>query len=192
MKISSGSIKEERLMTCEEGAEKLKQLMDCDEEFGTLINETLQDLNSYTCDETQETDTQKGMMTIRASSILLGKVRGRLCPPSELERLLRANRQNDIGKMSWFRSAVNKAVEVGNKNNLTRTVKNYADSIVQQAGHAVVEGAKILQDRIHPQLVERRRWWPVLGGASQVVAGGGAKQVLAGGGATQVVAGGGA
>ncbi|XP_057424371.1 uncharacterized protein LOC130717969 isoform X2 [Lotus japonicus] len=50
--------------------------------------------------------------------------------------------------MSWLRSAVNKAVEVGNKNNLTRTVKNYADSVVQHAGHAVAEGAKILQDRI--------------------------------------------
>ncbi|KAF2318632.1 hypothetical protein GH714_009464 [Hevea brasiliensis] len=35
--------------------------------------------------------------------------------------------------MSWLRSAVNKAVEVGNKNNLTRAVKNYADSVVQQA-----------------------------------------------------------
>ncbi|XP_055801159.1 sporulation-specific protein 15-like isoform X2 [Solanum dulcamara] len=45
--------------------------------------------------------------------------------------------------MSWLRSAMNKAVEVGN-NNLTRTVKNYADSV----GHAVAEGAKILQDRI--------------------------------------------
>ena len=43
---------------------------------------------------------------------------------------------------------MNKAVEVGNKNNLTRTVKNYADSVVQQAGQAVAEGAKILQDRI--------------------------------------------
>lgn len=42
---------------------------------------------------------------------------------------------------------MNKAVEVGN-NNLTRTVKNYADSVVQHAGHAVAEGAKILQDRI--------------------------------------------
>lgn len=50
--------------------------------------------------------------------------------------------------MSWLRSAVNKAVEVGNKNNLTRTVKNYADTVVQQAGQAVAEGAKILQDRI--------------------------------------------
>lgn len=45
--------------------------------------------------------------------------------------------------MSWLRSAMNKAVEVGNSN-LTRTVKNYADSV----GHAVAEGAKILQDRI--------------------------------------------
>ncbi|KAA8539396.1 hypothetical protein F0562_026088 [Nyssa sinensis] len=50
--------------------------------------------------------------------------------------------------MSWLRSAVNKAVEVGNKNNLTRTVKNYADSVVQHAGQAVAEGAKIFQDRI--------------------------------------------
>ncbi|CAI9759860.1 unnamed protein product [Fraxinus pennsylvanica] len=50
--------------------------------------------------------------------------------------------------MSWLRSAVNKAVGVGNKNNLTRTVKNYADSVVQQAGQAVAEGAKLFQDRI--------------------------------------------
>ncbi|KAI4351153.1 hypothetical protein L6164_005536 [Bauhinia variegata] len=49
---------------------------------------------------------------------------------------------------SWLRSAVNKAVEAGNKNNLTRNIKNYADSVVQHAGQAVAEGAKILQDRI--------------------------------------------
>uniref|UniRef100_A0A5B7CAL5 Uncharacterized protein n=1 Tax=Davidia involucrata TaxID=16924 RepID=A0A5B7CAL5_DAVIN len=53
--------------------------------------------------------------------------------------------------MSWLRSAVSKAVEVGNKNNLTRTVKNYADTVVQHAGQAVAEGAKIIQDRIVPR-----------------------------------------
>ncbi|KAD7478493.1 hypothetical protein E3N88_01629 [Mikania micrantha] len=50
--------------------------------------------------------------------------------------------------MSWLRSAVNKAVEVGNKNNLTRTIKNYADTVVQHAGQAVAEGAKIFHDRL--------------------------------------------
>ncbi|XP_021972818.1 nucleoporin nup211 isoform X1 [Helianthus annuus] len=50
--------------------------------------------------------------------------------------------------MSWIRSAVNKAVEVGNNNNLTRTVINYADTVVQHAGQAVAEGAKLFQDRL--------------------------------------------
>ncbi|OVA18241.1 hypothetical protein BVC80_1835g673 [Macleaya cordata] len=50
--------------------------------------------------------------------------------------------------MSWFRSAVNKAVEVSGRNNLTRYVRDYADTVVQHAGQAVVGGAKILQDRI--------------------------------------------
>lgn len=50
--------------------------------------------------------------------------------------------------MSWLRTAVSRAVEVGNKNNITRTVKNYADSVVQHAGQAVAEGAKLFQDRI--------------------------------------------
>lgn len=39
-------------------------------------------------------------------------------------------------------------MEAGNKNNLTRTVKNYADSVVQHAGQAVAEGAKRFQDRM--------------------------------------------
>ncbi|XP_019452551.1 PREDICTED: uncharacterized protein LOC109354480 isoform X2 [Lupinus angustifolius] len=48
--------------------------------------------------------------------------------------------------MSWLKFAVSKAV--GNNNNLTRTVKNYADTVAQHAGQAVAEGAKILHDRI--------------------------------------------
>lgn len=50
--------------------------------------------------------------------------------------------------MSWLRTAMNKAAEVGGKNNLSRTVKNYAGTVVQHAGQAVVEGAKLFQDRI--------------------------------------------
>lgn len=50
--------------------------------------------------------------------------------------------------MSWLKSAVNKAVEVGGRNNLTRTVRSYADTVVQTAGNAVTEGAKIITDRI--------------------------------------------
>jgi hypothetical protein len=50
--------------------------------------------------------------------------------------------------MSWIRSAVSKAVEVGNNHNITRTVRGYADTVAQHASQAVAEGAKILQDRI--------------------------------------------
>ncbi|XP_030926848.1 coiled-coil domain-containing protein 186 isoform X1 [Quercus lobata] len=52
--------------------------------------------------------------------------------------------------MSWIRTAMTKAVEAGGGNNLTRTVRNYADSVVYHAGNAVSEGAKIIQDRIGP------------------------------------------
>ncbi|KAK9123617.1 hypothetical protein Sjap_013219 [Stephania japonica] len=50
--------------------------------------------------------------------------------------------------MSWWRSAVNKVVEAGGKNSVTRRARNYAEAVVQHAGQAVAEGAKILQDSI--------------------------------------------
>lgn len=52
--------------------------------------------------------------------------------------------------MSWLRAAVIKAVEAGagGKDNITRTVRSYAGTVVYHAGNAVVEGAKIIQDRI--------------------------------------------
>ncbi|CAL9056920.1 uncharacterized protein LOC135677222 [Musa acuminata AAA Group] len=50
--------------------------------------------------------------------------------------------------MSWLRSAVVKAVEVGGQNNITRTVKSYAGTVVYHAGQAVTGGARIIQDRM--------------------------------------------
>lgn len=52
--------------------------------------------------------------------------------------------------MSWLRAAVIRAVEAGagGKDNITRTVRNVAGTVVYHAGNAVVEGAKIIQDRI--------------------------------------------
>ncbi|XP_011094788.1 uncharacterized protein LOC105174392 [Sesamum indicum] len=50
--------------------------------------------------------------------------------------------------MSWLRSAVYKAVEVGGNNHLSRAVRSYADTVVNQAGQAVVGGARLFQDRI--------------------------------------------
>lgn len=49
--------------------------------------------------------------------------------------------------MSWIRSAVNRAVEVGANNNLRR-IRGVADSVVHHAGQAVVGGAKLFHDRI--------------------------------------------
>lgn len=46
--------------------------------------------------------------------------------------------------MSWIRNAVNLAVEAGATNSLTRTVRNYADSVVLHAGNAVAGGARLL------------------------------------------------
>ncbi|XVF76563.1 hypothetical protein PTKIN_Ptkin13bG0275900 [Pterospermum kingtungense] len=59
--------------------------------------------------------------------------------------------------MSWIRTAVNRAVEVGGKNNLTRTVRSYADSVVQHAGSAVVGGAKMLQGRFTARNMQNLR-----------------------------------
>lgn len=46
---------------------------------------------------------------------------------------------------------MNKAVEAGGKNNITRAVKSYADTVVHHAGQAVAGGARILQDRMVPR-----------------------------------------
>ncbi|XP_022744655.1 uncharacterized protein PFB0145c-like [Durio zibethinus] len=59
--------------------------------------------------------------------------------------------------MSWIRTAVNRAVEAGGNNNLTRTVWSYADSVVQHAGSAVVGSAKMLQDRIAARNMQNLR-----------------------------------
>ncbi|PPD66679.1 hypothetical protein GOBAR_DD36444 [Gossypium barbadense] len=50
--------------------------------------------------------------------------------------------------MSWIRTAVSRAVEVGGNNNLRRTVWSVADSVVQHAGSAVFGGARMIHNRI--------------------------------------------
>ncbi|KAI4331725.1 hypothetical protein MLD38_029880 [Melastoma candidum] len=59
--------------------------------------------------------------------------------------------------MSWLRTAVSRAVEVGGRNNLTRTVRDYADTVVHHAGYAVAEGARLLQDRMGGRNVQNFR-----------------------------------
>ncbi|KAL3642525.1 hypothetical protein CASFOL_013340 [Castilleja foliolosa] len=49
--------------------------------------------------------------------------------------------------MSWFRSAVSRAIEAGGNGNVSRVDRSYADTVVNQAGQAIVGGAKLLQDR---------------------------------------------
>ncbi|GAB4833693.1 hypothetical protein Ancab_031940 [Ancistrocladus abbreviatus] len=58
--------------------------------------------------------------------------------------------------MSWLKTAVHKAVVVGQINNLSR-IRSVADSVVQQAGQAVVGGARLLQDRIGGRNVQSFR-----------------------------------
>ncbi|TQD83463.1 hypothetical protein C1H46_030969 [Malus baccata] len=53
--------------------------------------------------------------------------------------------------MSWIRNAVNLAVEAGATNTLTRTVRNYTDTVVLHAGNAVAGARLLLPDRIRPR-----------------------------------------
>ena len=64
-------------------------------------------------------------------------VSSKILPISQVKR----ERKRPVITMSWIRTAVNKAVEAGGRNNLSRTVRDYA-------GYAVSEGAKIIHDRI--------------------------------------------
>ncbi|KAE8712118.1 putative receptor-like protein kinase [Hibiscus syriacus] len=59
--------------------------------------------------------------------------------------------------MSWLKTAVNKAVEVGNTSSITRNLKNYADTVVHHAGQAVAEGAKLFQDRTGSRSIKNLR-----------------------------------
>ncbi|CAH9123036.1 unnamed protein product [Cuscuta epithymum] len=52
--------------------------------------------------------------------------------------------------MSWLRSAVSKAVEVGGNGNITRNLRSYAGSVVQHAGYAGFNDAKKIHDRSGP------------------------------------------
>ncbi|CAH9091765.1 unnamed protein product [Cuscuta europaea] len=52
--------------------------------------------------------------------------------------------------MSWLRSAVSKAVEVGGNGNITRNLRSYAGSVVQHAGYAGFDDSKKIHDRSGP------------------------------------------
>ncbi|RAL53789.1 hypothetical protein DM860_004260 [Cuscuta australis] len=52
--------------------------------------------------------------------------------------------------MSWLRSAVSKAVEVGGNGNITRNLRSYAGSVVQHAGYAGFDDATKTRDRSGP------------------------------------------
>ncbi|PPR89202.1 hypothetical protein GOBAR_AA31483 [Gossypium barbadense] len=59
--------------------------------------------------------------------------------------------------MSWIRTAVSRAVEVGGNNNLRRTVWSVADSVVQHAGSAVFGGARMIHNRIAARNMQNLR-----------------------------------
>ncbi|KAM1134423.1 hypothetical protein ACFX1X_044079 [Malus domestica] len=59
-------------------------------------------------------------------------------------------------KMSWPRLVVSKAVEFGNKNNVTCTVRNYADSVVQLVGQAAKWSVKNSIQRLEEAVVSCR------------------------------------
>jgi hypothetical protein len=46
--------------------------------------------------------------------------------------------------MSWLRSALNRAAEVGNKTGLGRNLQKVAGSVYQQAGVAMDRGARFM------------------------------------------------
>jgi hypothetical protein len=65
---------------------------------------------------------------------------------SETQEVLLLLQERSVKEaMSWLKSAISRAAEVGAKtNNLTRTARTFADAVIQQAAG----GAKIVQDRL--------------------------------------------